>query len=144
MTVSHWSHVYTQHLVAPPDRVLPLLTPIGEKAWARGWDPTILHDAPGLVGTVFRTSAAGRPDTIWLCERYAPDGVRYTRVTPGSDVTEIEVALAATSAGCDATVRYTFTTIGALGAAVVDRFTSAYWLELMRTWEEDLNRCLRA
>jgi polyketide cyclase/dehydrase/lipid transport protein len=140
-----WSHVYVQRLVAPPERVLPLLTPLGEKAWASGWDPTILHEANG-PGTVFRTSMAGRPDTIWLLERYDPaeGAVRYTRVTPRSDVTEIDLALAPADGGCSATVRYTFTTIGPLGDAVADRFTAAYYLEFMKEWEDELNACLSA
>ncbi|HSP18655.1 MAG TPA: hypothetical protein VLQ79_04020 [Myxococcaceae bacterium] len=33
------SHVVTQHLVAPPEHILPLLTPLGERAWAAGWEP---------------------------------------------------------------------------------------------------------
>ena len=33
------SQVYEQHLEAPPGKVLPLLTPLGERAWAVGWAP---------------------------------------------------------------------------------------------------------
>src|SRR5262249_21989023 len=49
------TRTYVQSLAAPPDRILPLLTPLGERAWADGWDPTILHAAPAPgAGTVFR------------------------------------------------------------------------------------------
>ena len=48
------SHTYEQHLAAPPDRVLPLLTPLGERAWAVGWDPQMRWEPPGGgAGTLF-------------------------------------------------------------------------------------------
>ena len=139
------SRVYVQKLVAPPEQVLPLLTPLGEKAWAGGWEPVMLRDEPGFAGSVFATSHHGPPETIWVMERYDPEGraVRYTRVKPGSDVCEIDIVLAPTASGCDATVRYTWTSLGPAGDAVIDKFDEAHYLHFMTEWEQELNHYLK-
>ena len=45
------TRTYTQTLAATPERILPLLTPEGERDWAERWDPTVLFAAPGRDGT---------------------------------------------------------------------------------------------
>src|SRR5262249_37091234 len=58
------SHVYLQHLEATPDRVLPLLTPLGERAWAVGWEPEARWEPTGGgPGTLFVTRPPGQPET---------------------------------------------------------------------------------
>src|SRR5262249_57429491 len=137
---------YVQSLAAPPDRILPLLTPLGERAWADGWDPTILHAAPEPgAGTVFVTRHAGRADTLWLLEEYDParHRVRYVRVTPGSDVTELAIALEA--AGADrtsATVSYTYTGFTPTGNALVDDMTEEHYAHRLRQLATALNHFL--
>ncbi len=141
------TRVYVQHLAAAPDRILPLLTPLGERAWAEGWDPTILHAAPEPgPGTVFTTRHPGRPDTLWLMEEYDParHRVRYVRVTPGSDVTQLDIALEA--AGDDrtaATVRYTYTGFTEEGNALVASITEETYAHHLREWETALNHFLQ-
>jgi len=75
------TRTYTQTLAGTPERILPLLTPEGERARAEGWNPTVLFDAPGRDGTVFLTRD---PETLWLLVRYdaARGYVRYYRITP--------------------------------------------------------------
>ncbi len=139
------SRVYTQSLAAPPDEIMPLLTPLGEKAWARGWDPTILFEAPPPgSGTVFTTRHADRPETTWLLETFDPVAghVRYIHMTPGSDVTEIDIALARApgSAGrTEATVRYTYTGFSKRGNDLVDSMTEEHYRHFMMAWEQELN-----
>ena len=142
------SRVYTQSLAAPPERILPLLTPLGERAWAGGWDPVILFEAPPPGdGTVFATRHPGQPDTIWLLEAFDRAGrhVRYLHVTPGSDVTEIDIALAP-SAGApdrtDAVVRYTYTGLSERGNALVASMTEEHYRRFMSEWEQELNAYL--
>jgi len=38
---------YTQHLVAAPNAVFPLLCPVREAEWIRGWDPSLVVSASG-------------------------------------------------------------------------------------------------
>jgi hypothetical protein len=138
------SRVYTQSLAAPPGEILPLLTPIGEKAWAHGWDPVMLFEAPPPgVGTVFATRHHGQPDTIWLLDTFEPERVRYLHVTPGSDVTEIDIQLRpAADRRTDAEIRYTYTGFSDRGNALVDSWTEERYREFMRAWEEELNHYL--
>jgi len=143
------SRVYTQSLAAAPEEILPLLTPIGEKAWAEGWDPVMRHEAPVPGdGTLFATRHPGQPDTIWLLERFDPVGlqVRYLHVTPGSDVTEIDIALRPGGAPdrTEAVVRYTYTGFSERGNALVDAMTEEHYRGFMIEWEEQLNRYLAA
>lgn len=138
------SHVYTQSLAASPDDIMPLLTPLGEKAWCRGWDPIILFQAPEPGdGTVFAVRHPGEPDTIWLLESFDAGGrrVRYLHVTPGSDVTEIDIALREAGAQdrTEAVVRYTYTGFSERGNALVGAMTAERYRAFMVEWEEELN-----
>lgn len=140
------SHVYEQRLEAAPERVLPLLTPLGERAWAAGWEPVLRWEPPGGgAGTLFVIRHPGQPDTLWLLDTWEPAGghVHYVHVTPGSDVTEIDIRLR--PEGKDrtlATVRYTWTALGAPGVALVRSKTPEAYLHAMRDWELALNHYL--
>lgn len=140
------SHVYDQHLEAAPARVLPLLTPTGERAWASGWQPEMRWEpAGGGTGTLFVTRHPGHPETLWLLDAWEPEAghVHYVHVTPGSDVTEIDILLRAD--GKDrtvATVRYTWTALGPPGVALVRSKTPEAYSHFMREWERELNHYL--
>jgi CubicO group peptidase (beta-lactamase class C family) len=140
------TRVYTQSLAATPDRILPLLTPLGERAWAEGWDPKILYTAPEPgTGTVFLTGHPGHADTLWLLEEYDParHRVRYVRITPGSDVTQLEIVLEATTEDrTAATVRYTYTGFTDAGNALVAEMTEEHYARRLREWETALNHFL--
>jgi hypothetical protein len=140
------SHVYEQHLEAAPDRVLPLLAPLGERAWASGWDPEMRWEPPGGgVGTLFVTRHPKHPETLWLLDAWEPAAghVHYVHVTPGSDVTEIDIRLRPD--GKDrtiATVRYTWTSLGEPGQALVRSKTPESYRRFMQEWERELNHYL--
>jgi hypothetical protein len=141
------SHVYEQHLAAAPDRVLPLLTPLGERAWASGWEPDLRWEPQGGgAGTLFVTRHhTGHPDTVWLLDTWEPGAghVHYVHVTPGSDVTEIDIRLR--PEGKDrtvATVRYTWTALGEPGVALVRSKTPESYRRFMQEWERELNHYL--
>jgi hypothetical protein len=141
------SHVYEQHLAATPDRVLPLLTPLGERAWASGWEPDLRWEPQGGgAGTLFVTRHhTGHPDTVWLLDTWEPGAghVHYLHVTPGSDVTEIDIRLR--PEGKDrtvATVRYTWTALGEPGVALVRSKTPESYRRFMQEWERELNHYL--
>jgi hypothetical protein len=140
------SHVYEQHLEAAPDRVLPLLTPLGERAWAPGWEPEMRWEPPGGGGgTLFVTRHPGHPETLWLLDTWEPAAghVHYVHVTPGSDVTEIDIRLRPD--GRDRTiaaVRYTWTALGEPGQALVRSKTPEAYRRFMQDWERELNHYL--
>jgi len=140
------SHVYEQHLEASADRVLPLLTPLGERAWASGWAPDLRWEPPGGgAGTLFVTRHPGHPDTVWLLDTWEPAAghVHYVHVTPGSDVTEIDIQLR--PEGKDravATVRYSWTALGEPGRALVRSKTPESYRRFMQEWEQELNHYL--
>ncbi len=140
------SHVYEQHLEAPPDRVLPLLTPLGERAWAPGWEPEMRWEPPGGgAGTLFVVRHPGQPETVWLLDAFEPAAghVHYVHFTPGSDVTEIDIRLRADGpARTVAAVRYTWTALGPSGVALVRSRTPDEYLRAMRHWELALNHYL--
>ncbi len=140
------SHVYQQHLQAAPDRVLPLLTPLGERAWAHGWEPEVRWEPPGGgAGTLFVIRHPGQPDTLWLLDTWEPAAghVHYVHLTPGSEVTEIDIRLRPDGATRSiATVRYTWTALGAPGVALVRSKTPQAYLQAMREWELALNHFL--
>jgi hypothetical protein len=144
------SRVYTQSLVAPRDDIMPLLTPIGEKAWAHGWDPAMLFETPPPGdGTLFATRRTGDPDTIWLLDEFdtARHHVRYLHFTPGSDVTEIEIQLSPhpdRPSHTLAEVRYTYTGFSERGNALVDSWTEERYRDFMIEWEQQLNEHLAA
>ncbi len=141
------SHTYEQHLAAPPDRVLPLLTPLGERAWASGWDPQMRWEPPGGgAGTLFVIGHPGEPDTVWLLDSWEPASghVHYVHVTPGSDVTEIDIRLRPDGADRSiATVRYAWTALGPPGMTLIRSKTPEAYIHAMREWETELNHLLR-
>ena len=140
------SHVYEQVLESPPERVLPLFTPLGEKAWAAGWEPEMRWEPPGGgAGTLFVVRHRGQPDTVWLLDTWEPAAghVHYVHVTPGSDVTEIDIRHRPDGKERTvAAVRYTWTSLGAPGVALVRSKTPEGYLRFMRDWERELNHYL--
>ena len=140
------SHVYVQHLHATPERVMPLLTPLGERAWAGGWEPQMRFEpGGGGPGTLFVTRHPGHPDTLWLMTAFdaATGKVAYVHLTPGSDVTEIDIQLRAGPQGTTlAEVRYTWTSLGPPGDALVRSKTPETYERFMREWETELDHYL--
>ena len=53
------THSYTQQLIAPPDRVFPLLCPVREAEWIDGWQPVLVLTLGGFAEAdcVFTTDA---------------------------------------------------------------------------------------
>ena len=145
-TAERVSHVYEQHLEAPPERVLPLLAPLAERAWASGWEPEMRWEpAGGGAGTLFVVRHPKHADTVWLLDTWEPASghVHYLHVTPGSDVTEIDIRLRPDGKERSiATVRYSWTALGEPGVALVRGKTPEAYVHFMREWERELNHFL--
>ncbi len=143
-TSQHISRTRMIHLVAASERVFPLFEPIGEKAWAEGWEPTLLFPDSGAAeeGTIFVTQHPGEADTIWTITTYdlAHCHLTYLRVTPGSRVGFVDAQCQDAPDGTTwASVTYTLTALSEAGNEHLARFTEAYYTDFMAAWEQAMN-----
>ena len=142
-------HIERRHRIVldgPVDRVFPLFTPAGEKAWAEGWDPEFLHPADGETreGMVFRTRHGGEI-TLWSCVDWQPIAhrVRYARVTPASRFGFVEVTCRALADGrTEANVTYTYTALEPEGRAHLEALSEAAFTRMIDGWRPAIDRCL--
>ena len=133
-------------LDASPERVFPLFSPLGERAWVPGWAPFFLHPADGEAreGAAFLTRAADEPETIWLIVHHDPDRrVVYSRVTPGVRAGRVEVQCEPAKGGATtAEVTYTFTALGPRGNELLAALTEDAYRDWIATWETSINHFL--
>jgi hypothetical protein len=146
MSRVHATQVRSFLLDAPPGRVFPLFTALGEKEWAQGWDPELLS---GRVerGSVFRTTHGGR-ETTWIVVEYRPAAgrVSYARLAHGSNMGLVDVrCTAAATGGTEVSVRYTLTGLNPQGDAfVTDFLDSSHYSRMIEEWRAALERALAA
>ena len=131
------------HLDAPPARVFPLFTAVGERRWAPGWDPEMLS---GDVerGSAFRTRAHDR-ETVWIVTDYRADArrVSYARLAAGVNMGLVDVACDAEGAGTRVTVRYTLTPLSRDGEhSVRELLAPEHYARFMREWQESIGKAL--
>ncbi len=145
---SHVERSATITLKAPADKVFPLFEPVGEKAWAAGWDPRFVypHDEQTIEGAVFTIEAESGLDTIWAISRYDRErhAIEYLTVNPDARVGRIRIEVADGRDGTSsATVTYTFTALTEQGNALNNSFTKHHYRYKMRWWEKAINHYLR-
>ncbi len=133
----------TIHLSAPPGQVFSLFEPVGEQAWAEGWEPRMLFPADGAaeVGAVFTTGHSPEGESVWTMTAYDPAQLHlaYLHVTPGLHVTCIEIQCEDMRDGTTrATVTYILTSLSAAGNDRLARFSARYQDE-MASWERAIN-----
>lgn len=136
------TRTFTQRLAAEPGRVIPLLCPVREADWLERWDPTLVLSHSGVAESdaVFTTSADGS-ESVWYITRHEPEAgfVEMIRITPQVTATRLTIQVRAADGGSEATVRYTHTSLGPEGDAVVAAFTEEHYARFMRDWEARLN-----
>jgi len=130
-------------LAAEPGVVFPLFTPLGEKAWAAGWEPRPLFPADGAaqVGAVFTTNHPPQGESIWTMTAYDPASLHlaYLRVTPGVQVALIAVQCEDLHDGTTrATITYTFTALSAAGNEKLAQVAAHHQHDLA-SWEHIIN-----
>jgi hypothetical protein len=139
-------HRYTQRLVAPPDRVFPLLCPVRELDWVRDWDPSLVITRSGYAeqGCIF-TTPGPIGESVWVVTAYEPpERIAFVKVTPGETVVTVGIDLEADADGRSlAHVCYAMTALGSEGAEAVAAFTREAYRVFMETWEAELNHFLR-
>ncbi len=144
-TAQRVRHTHTIRLSAPPGQVFPLFEPIGEKAWAEGWEPHMLFPADGAAepDAVFTTQQhPNESESIWTMTVYDPDNfhLAYLRVTPGSRLAHLDIQCQEAPGGTtDASVTYVFTALSEQGNEFIARFTEAYYQAMLEDWERAIN-----
>ena len=137
---------FVQKLVAPPERVFPLLCPVLEADWLDGWDPLAVYTDSGVAesGCVFITKAAPHP-AVWMVTRHEPERgfVEMVKISPEVTACRLSIQLAAAGSGCEATITYSHTSLGPQGDAFVAGFTEAFYDGFMREWETRMNHYLK-
>ena len=136
------AHSYTQHLVAGPARVFPLLCPVREADWIVGWEPRVVWTNSGVAEAdcVFVTPA-GPAEAVWYVTRHEPERwfVEMIKLTPGLTACRLTIQLRAVPDGSEAVVTYSHTSLGPEGDAFVATFTAEYYAGFIRDWETRLN-----
>ncbi len=139
------THTYVQTLAAEPEKVLPLLCPVREADWIEGWNPSLVATESGFAeeDCVFVTPAEPE-DAIWYVTRLdATQGfVEMVKISPKVTACRLTIQLRRAEGGCEATVRYSHTSLGPEGDRFVAAFTEDHYLEFMRDWESRLNHYL--
>lgn len=139
------TRTYIQRLAAVPATVFPLLCPVREADWIEGWDPISVWSESGVAepDCVFITPSDDA-NAIWYITRHLPDvgEVEMLKITPGVTACRLVIKLTPSAAGTDAEVTYSHTSLGPVGDAFVDAFTSEYYNQFMGDWESRLNHFL--
>jgi hypothetical protein len=138
---------YAQRLAASPNTVFPLLCPVREAEWLRGWRYSLVHSASGVaeLGCVFMTPHRhGGTETVWVVTEYEPPRrIGFVRVTPGAAAVQIAIELTPIGAGeTRALVRYTYTALSDSGEAELAAAGEEAWRAMMQEWESSLNHYL--
>jgi hypothetical protein len=110
-------------LPAPLERVLPLFTAEGERAWAPGWEPTYADSPVHEVGQVWTTTG---PETTWVAVQTDDACVRYARVASGLSAGIVTVSCRETAEGTEVTTSYDVTALSPAGEKRLAEFASSY------------------
>ncbi len=150
-STDHQSHGHPTHHVVlvgtvrvnlPATEAFHLFTPLGEKAWADGWDPMFPAPVEGdgsRRGTVFEAAHSG-DRSVWVsCRCEPPQVVQYARLIPGKNAGTVTVTLTTEPEGSVATVEYDLTALSDAAAGDLARF-AAHYREFLAGWEVAIDK----
>lgn len=139
------TQVRTFHLDAPRERVFPLFTAEGERAWAPGWEPRMLSGAKER-GSAFMTIAHNGSTVTWIVTDYRPAAgrVSYARLVQDSNIGIVDVICTEPAGGgTDISVRYTLTALSEAGRAFVAQFlAAAHYTTMIEEWRVATSKAL--
>ena len=122
------------------ERVFPLFTPLGERVWAKGWNPEVLFplDRDVAEGMVFRTRDQEGRLLTWTVTRYDPadHAVAYNVVAPEFVVRKLQVSCRALRARTEVEVIDSYVGLSEHGNEFVERLTEASYAAKMAQWKE--------
>ena len=133
---THQTH--TIEIALPIKRCFPLFTPQGETLWVPDWAPDYIYPPSGKTeqGMVFITGHGGET-TLWTLVDYQPEKhyARYSRVTPGSRSTIVEVQCHEIDpARTQVTVSYTLTGLSEAGNQAIAAFCGEAYRTMIEEW----------
>ena len=137
---------YTQHLIAEPSRVFPLLCPVREADWIEGWDPITVFADSGIAESDCVFVTAGAPsDAVWYVTRHEPDNgfVEMLKIATLVTACKLSIQLRAVATGSEADITYMHTSLGPEGDVFVASFTEDFYAKFMQDWEARINHYLR-
>ena len=125
----------------PKSEVFPLICPVRESLWLEGWRARVLYSKSGYAekGCVFTSQHPGQPDTIWLMTEHDYDKglVRFSRITPGVKLADLEAELSETGAeGCELKISYTWTALSEKGNQELAELNQAKYEAEMAFWQK--------
>jgi hypothetical protein len=129
-------------LPLPADEALELFTPEGERMWIAGWSPRYRYPANGetMEGMVFVTGE-GPELTYWTMMDFdiVRHRVRYSRVTPGSRATVVEVVcIPGGNRHCHVEVSYALTGLSDEGNAAIEQFVGQAYVAMIEEWRDNI------
>ncbi|WP_300612685.1 hypothetical protein, partial [Trebonia sp.] len=119
---------------------------------AHGWHPAFPAPAPDDTepGTVFETSAHGRP-TIWLVtDRQPGQRISYARVTPGDQAGTVTITVSAAGRHSEVEVTYQLTALTGPASRKLREFADEYpaylqsWQDAITAWIHNAGAGARA
>lgn len=120
------------------EKAFPLFSPVGEKDWVPGWNPTLVYPAgvDWAEGQVF-TTREEKGEAVWVVTRLdrARHEAAYARVEPGRWVAQVQVRCEATALGTEVRVQYTFIGLSDEGRAEIAAMTEAAYADKMTRWQ---------
>ncbi len=142
------SQSHQLYFTAAIEEVFPLFTPVHEKRWAVGWDPTIIYAKTPNVeekGAVFTTQHHDEPLATWVISDYdvIDYRVQYVKFVPERYITLIEIQCSSAEK-TTVQVTYTLTALGEKGQDYVQNFTTAYFRHhQMEGWQKAIEHYLK-
>ena len=126
------------------DKVFYMFTPIGERNWAKGWDPEVLFplDREVAEGMVFITRDQDGRVLTWTMTRYdaANHTVAYNVVTPDFVVRKLQIRCRLSGAArIEVEVTDSYVGLSAQGNEFVEHLTEHSYASKMATWKEGID-----
>jgi hypothetical protein len=139
------THTYTQRLCRPAASVFPLLCPVREADWIKGWNPLVVLSVSGFVEPDCVFVSDTEPfDSVWYVTRHEPERsfIELIKITPGVTACKLTIQVRDAEDGSEADVTYSHTSLGPQGDVFVASFTAEYYVQFMREWEDRINHYL--
>lgn len=131
---------------ASPDKAFPLFTPLGEKHWAKGWNPEVLYPADGhpVEGLLFKTNDHG--GMYWWMTRYEPEKhvVEYHAIVPGGFGRDIRVECKPSGKNTEVVVTDTYIGLSEHGNQFIRSLDEEAYQRKMQGWEEPISAYLKS
>lgn len=135
----------TQHLLAPPDKVFPLLCPKREYDWIEPWKCRIVHSESGIaeLDCIFVTDFPNEGEDVWVVSVYRPnEEIQFVRFN-GRRVIRYGITLTDDGDGTTtAEWRQVLTGLKEEGNRLVDGLTDEAYRQKIAVLERLLNHYL--